>query len=174
MAGGGPASLRLQDIAREAGVSHPTILHHFGSREGLVRALNLRALETLTHRLVAGMGAAQAGEDGIAQTFAAYRGGMAERLVWLLASNTLPEKGPSFLNEIVDSLHTIRKRFASPGHEPDIEDTRFVVHLTAIAAMGDALMGSRLRQAGEDEVQLRTRFERWYAALIDEFLRART
>lgn len=44
---GGPASLRLQEIAEEVGVSHPTILHHFGSREGLVRAVVERALETL-------------------------------------------------------------------------------------------------------------------------------
>ena len=35
----GPQGLRLQDIAAEAGISHPLILHHFGSREGLVRAL---------------------------------------------------------------------------------------------------------------------------------------
>ena len=50
MKAGGPAALRLQDVARAAGVSHPTILHHFGSREGLVRALNLRSLEALTAR----------------------------------------------------------------------------------------------------------------------------
>ena len=35
----GPEGLRLQDIAAAAGISHPLILHHFGSREGLVRAL---------------------------------------------------------------------------------------------------------------------------------------
>jgi AcrR family transcriptional regulator len=35
----GPDGIRLQDIARDAGVSHPTILHHFGSRDGLIVAL---------------------------------------------------------------------------------------------------------------------------------------
>ena len=35
----GPEGLRLQDIAAAAGISHPLILHHFGSREGLVRAM---------------------------------------------------------------------------------------------------------------------------------------
>ena len=34
---------------------------------------------------------------------------------------------------------------ALPGHVPDIEDTRAVVHLTTIAAFGDALIGPRLR-----------------------------
>jgi AcrR family transcriptional regulator len=49
----GPSGLRLQDVAKAAGVSHPTILHHFGSREGLVKALNLRTLEDLKAVLVA-------------------------------------------------------------------------------------------------------------------------
>jgi AcrR family transcriptional regulator len=35
----GADGLRLQDIARDVGVSHPTILHHFGSRDGLIVAM---------------------------------------------------------------------------------------------------------------------------------------
>src|SRR5258708_15767917 len=33
----GPAGIRLQEVADDVGVSHPTVLHHFGSREALVR-----------------------------------------------------------------------------------------------------------------------------------------
>src|SRR5450432_3158548 len=33
----GPAGIRLQEVAADVGVSHPTVLHHFGSREALVR-----------------------------------------------------------------------------------------------------------------------------------------
>ena len=36
---GGPEAVRLQDLARDLGVSHPAILHHFGSREKLIRAV---------------------------------------------------------------------------------------------------------------------------------------
>ena len=43
----GPAGLRLQEVAKDAGVAHPTILHHFKSREGLVHAVVQRALGTL-------------------------------------------------------------------------------------------------------------------------------
>ncbi|MGH7329781.1 MAG: TetR/AcrR family transcriptional regulator, partial [Polyangiaceae bacterium] len=32
----GPSGIRLQEVAKDAGVSHPTVLHHFGSRELLV------------------------------------------------------------------------------------------------------------------------------------------
>jgi len=64
MGGEGPAALRLQDVAKEAGVSHPTILHHFGSREGLVKALHLRALEKLRTELLAQMGSSDSANDG--------------------------------------------------------------------------------------------------------------
>jgi len=37
----------LQEIAADVGVSHSTILHHFGSREALVEAVVTRALDGL-------------------------------------------------------------------------------------------------------------------------------
>src|SRR5262245_4808001 len=50
---GGPAALVLKEIARDAGISHPTILHHFESREGLVQALLARGMDRLESALVA-------------------------------------------------------------------------------------------------------------------------
>jgi AcrR family transcriptional regulator len=38
-AGRGFAAARLQDIAERAGLSHPTLLYHFGSKEGLYAAV---------------------------------------------------------------------------------------------------------------------------------------
>ena len=49
----GPEGLRLQEIAAAAGISHPLILHHFGSREGLVRALTQHELSEEPHDLIA-------------------------------------------------------------------------------------------------------------------------
>jgi len=40
----GPEAIQLQEIAADAGISHPAILHHFGSREGLVEAMILRGI----------------------------------------------------------------------------------------------------------------------------------
>jgi len=171
----GPAGLRLQDVAKAAGVSHPTILHHFGSREGLVKALNLRTLEDLKAALVAGMKTDGNGDDGIARTFAAYRGGLAQRMVWLMQSEAPPPPGSLTIFEgIVAALHEVRESFARPGHPPDIADTRAVVHLTTIAALGDALMGARLRQtSGAEERAQGAAFEKWFGALITQFLRSK-
>jgi AcrR family transcriptional regulator len=169
----GPAGLRLQDVARAAGVSHPTILHHFGSREGLVRALNQRSLEALRNSVIARLDKAQSGDDSIKRTFAAYRDGVAQRLLWLIQS-AAPETpgGLKFFDEIAEALHAVRLRFASPGTVPDIEDTRAVIHLTAIAAFGDAVIGPRLRRGnGQKECAARDRFETWFAALLDLYLK---
>lgn len=43
----GPGGIKLQELAADVGVSHPAILHHFGSRDGLVEAVVRRALDTL-------------------------------------------------------------------------------------------------------------------------------
>lgn len=168
----GPAGLRLQDVARAAGVSHPTILHHFGSREGLVRALNQRSLQALRNSVVARLGSAQSGDDSIKQTFAAYREGVAQRMLWLIQS-AVPAgpEGLRFFDEIVDALHALRLKLAAPGTVPDIEDTRAVIHLTTIAAFGDAIIGPRLRQASvAKERAAREHFETWFVQLLDLYL----
>jgi AcrR family transcriptional regulator len=48
----GPSGIRLQEVAKEAGVSHPTVLHHFGSREALVKAVCTRSVHAIHVGLV--------------------------------------------------------------------------------------------------------------------------
>ena len=172
--GGGPAALRLQDVADQAGVSHPTILHHFGSREGLVRAINKRGFEKLTGATTEQMASARPGHDGLKATFAAYRGGLAQRTIWLMQSKEPPPpERPELFEKVVESFHQMRQRFAAPGAEPDLADTRAVLHLTTLAAFADALIGPRLRNAGPKEAEERAAFERWYGELLDMYLRAK-
>ncbi len=174
MVADGPAGIRLQDVAKAAGVSHPTILHHFGSREGLVRALNTRTLEDFRAALLANMKATTGnGDDGIALSFAMYRNGLAQRMLWHLQANEDPKGRLDIFDSIVDALHELRKNFARPGHEPDIADTRNVVHMVTVAALGDALIGSRLRQAGEKEREAGAAFEKWFSDLITLFMTAK-
>ena len=169
--GGGPAALRLQDVAHQAGVSHPTILHHFGSREGLVRAINKRGFEKLTDTATEQMASARAGDEGLKATFAAYREGLAQRTIWLMQSKEPPPpERPEMFEKVVESFHQLRKRFAQAGVEPDLADTRAVIHLTSLVAFGDALMGPRLRNAGAREVEEREAFERWFGGLLDLYL----
>jgi AcrR family transcriptional regulator len=172
--GAGPGALRLADVAHQAGVSHPTILHHFGSREGLVRAINKRGFEKLTGAATEQMASARAGDEGLKATFAAYREGLAQRTIWLMQSKEPPPpERPELFEKVVESFHQMRKGFAAPGIEPDLADTRAVIHLTTLAAFGDALIGPRLRNAGAREAEEREAFERWYGALLEMYLTAK-
>ena len=80
----GPEGLRLQDIAAEAGISHPLILHHFKSRAGLVRALTRQTAAEFKDRLVAALAQPELTTEAlIDRVFDAFAGGLAQRLAWL-------------------------------------------------------------------------------------------
>ena len=49
----GPDGIRLKDLAAELGISHPAILHHFGSRDGLVRAVVTKATADFEREMIA-------------------------------------------------------------------------------------------------------------------------
>ena len=175
MATGGPAGLRLEAVAKAAGVSHPTILHHFGSREGLIQALNLATIQHLKAVLLDVMSATPStSEDAVSSTFAAYRDGLAQRMVWLMQSGQpMGAVGLPVFDELVEALHAMRLRFAGPQAKFDIADTRGIVHLTTISAFGDAIIGARLRRAtdAQEEARLRARFEQWFGEMLTVCIR---
>jgi AcrR family transcriptional regulator len=175
MAAGGPAGLRLEAVAKAAGVSHPTILHHFGSREGLIHALNRETVEHLKSVLLGVLNAQpNSSDDAITATFAAYREGLAQRMIWLFqGGQPMAPQGLPVFDEMVEALHAFRLSWASPNASFDIEDTRAIVHLTTIAAFGDAILGPRLRRASdaEEEVRQRQRFEQWFGEMLNVYFR---
>ena len=174
MAQSGPAGLRLEAVAKAAGVSHPTILHHFGSREGLIQALNLRTIDHLKSVLLRVMGAGpSSSEDAVTTTFAAYRDGLAQRMIWLMQSQQpMGAVGLPAFDELVEALHAMRLRMAGPNVDFDIADTRAIVHLTTITAFGDAILGKRLRRAAgpAEEIAGREWFENWFGELLNVYI----
>src|SRR5262249_40544600 len=104
----GPEGLRLQDIAAAAGISHPLILHHFGSREGLVRALTREAATELRDKLVTAMESIEYSvEQLLDRVFDTFRDGLAQRLAWLVTVD--PDGGAEgtrlIIRDIADRLH---------------------------------------------------------------------
>jgi AcrR family transcriptional regulator len=166
----GPAGLRLQDIAAAAGISHPLILHHFGSRAGLVRALNRQTAAELKDRLVTAMSRPDYSlEEQLDSVFDAFRGGLAQRLAWLAVED--PEGGQSdsamIMREIADTLYARRFAAAPPGATVARDDVESLIHLIAAAAFGDAMYGTQLRRsAGIADEEGARRFRSWLAALI--------
>jgi len=167
----GPEGLRLQDIAAAAGISHPLILHHFGSREGLVRALTQEAATELRDKLVAALASPQYSvEQQLDRVFDAFRDGLAQRLAWLATVDPggSAEGTAMIMRDIADSLHARRIATAPPDAAIDREDTDSLIYLVATAAFGDALFGAQLHRSAGLPATTETdrRFRLWLAALI--------
>lgn len=174
LAESGPDGIRLQQIAADVGLSHPAILHHFGSREGLIRAVVARAIERLEADLIDKLTVAQtedasAAEDLIEEVHEVFgRRGHARVLAWLLLSGHHIEPGSGRLQNVALAAH--QRRLASrESDEPiDYEDTLFRALLIAFAMFGDAVAGQSIRaNAGlDDDPEAPKRFRHWLARLM--------
>jgi AcrR family transcriptional regulator len=174
----GPGGLRLQDVAAEIGLTHPVILHHFGSREGLMRALNERVLNDLRQRLLTILQTSPNDAPDILErllesVFTVFRGGLAQRLVWLGAAAAPAGHAPAALfHDFVNVIHEQRLRLLPSALEMAREDTRMLVYLVATAAIGDAVLGADL--LGEADLagaeRARGQFRAWLSRLLQGHL----
>ncbi len=167
----GPEGLRLHDIAAAAGVSHPLILHHFGSRAGLVRALTREAIIELSDKLVVAMAEPDhSTEEQLGRVFDAFRNGLGQRLAWLATVDPDGDESAAAMiqREFADRVHARRVALAPPGTIVEREESLFLVHLIATAALGDAIYGVQFRRSGglPEGAETDRRFFAWLAALI--------
>lgn len=181
LAEGGPEAIRLQDIARDLGISHPTILHHFESREGLMQALARSAIGALNAdvlRAISDPSRATSPEAVLDRVFETLgESGHARLLAWAALSDRAPrgarsEPEQQLLRVLADAVHRrlAEEARAAGGRTPPREEADFAVRLVAAAILGDALIGGVLnRLAGvPDEPSVQRRFRVWLARLLDE------
>jgi AcrR family transcriptional regulator len=172
----GPAGIRLQEVAADAGVSHPTVLHHFGSRELLVKAVIARALHAMNASLIAAM-SASGGDDAQLEAMlenvaaALEANGHARVIVWLALEGHRFDGGDVKLSDVVQATHALRlgrKKHGASAKKPTREDTARTVVLAAVALVGGAvLLPTMLANAGlGDEGRAPARFRAWLARLL--------
>lgn len=177
----GPGAIRLQDVAAEVGVSHPAVLHHFGSREGLVRAVVGRAVGKLQGDLARALATQfeRGRPDGSAlfeRVFEVlFDQGHARLLAWLLLSGEDPfatEEARAGWARIAEVTHAMRAARAPGRRKPSYDDTRFTIVLSALALFGQAIAGrSTFAVAGfEPTAAVERRFREWLAALLARHL----
>jgi AcrR family transcriptional regulator len=174
MAETGPAGIRLQDVAADVGVSHPAILHHFGSREGLVQAVVDRALRVLEADLLAAL-SLPAGSvpdpaallDRVFETLG--NRGQARVLAWLILSGHEPFSGAAARAgwaRIAEVTHAARLA-VTRGKKPPYEDTQFTILLAALVVFGEAIAGGpTFKVAGVEGRDGPRRFRAWFASLL--------
>lgn len=174
----GPAALRLQDVAADVGVSHPAILHHFGSREDLIRAVIDRALAGVREDVLATLAAPDPTRIDVAalieRVFETLGGhGQARLMAWLALADesrgARREGGAFFVRETAEAVHAQRTALnAAAGRPaPPFEDTFFAILLSSLALIGDALLGDTTRaSSGLTDPAAGRRFRSWLAELL--------
>ena len=177
----GPSGLRLQEVAADVGVSHPTVLHHFGSREALVDAVLERVQQSIYAPILEELRTSSLEEDAMARLLdrvfeAVEQRGHARVLFWLtLQGAKLPDEREP-LRHVVEIAHGVRRqKRAQDGRSsrpPSLEDTRFAVVLATLAMTAKSVLGRHLFEnvglGGDDAVQ--QRFRAWVAKLLVKHL----
>jgi AcrR family transcriptional regulator len=173
--GGGPEAIRLQEIAADAGISHPAILHHFGSREGLVEAMVLRGITNLQAQFLEGWPSAKEPDiEGVLDRFyeVASRRGIARMLAWLILSGQGNRTmTPGVFKPAAERMHAgrVRRALNQGRRSPELEETLFAATLLFILVLGDSLFGPSVRRAiglgsGADSTR---RYRRWLSKTVE-------
>ncbi|HBQ19482.1 MAG: TetR/AcrR family transcriptional regulator [Sandaracinaceae bacterium] len=171
----GPSGLRLDPIAEELGVSRQALLHHFGTRDGLIAAVVQRGLDDLQTELATALaGLTDLGENPGRVLERAFEvivdGGYGRLLGWLSLehgdhSRLLLEEGQHPLAVLTQLAHAARERERGPS---DARDTMFTVLLSVYAMLGVAVFEPGVLRAADltDDPDVRTEFRGWLARLL--------
>lgn len=173
----GPAGLRLQEVAADVGIAHPTILHHFGSREALIHAVVQRALDALYTDLMKELQRELAGgkADPVKLINRAFQTlsqrGHARLWVWLALSGQLPPSVQPWVREIASLSHEARKK-RSGSERRSFEHTLFRTMLAGLAMFGEAIIGDAMRESAglADDPKAAARFRAWLGRFLAEAL----
>ncbi len=173
LAARGPDGIRLQELAASLGLSHPAILHHFGSRAGLVRALVQRTVQRLEQELIAILSSGvdpEVATDVLERVLVVLADRKyARTLAWLyLAEGSEDEPAASDplghggqLRRIADLVHGLR--VAHVGKKVPYRDTLYTVALASMALFGQAVAGPAIQAGAGVE---RKQFLRWFTGLL--------
>ena len=157
----GPRSLKLQRVGKEAGVSHASVLHYFGSIDGLTVAVvkddHRKRREALRAELSQNPTKEKRGErldHALAALSDRDQGRLTASLLSLGLDPFPPEEelGLASIAALISDLTDF-----------DIDQARRMVLANVLAMVGEAMVGShmRARLGVEDTESERTNFRRW-------------
>jgi hypothetical protein len=180
LAQSGPQGLRLQDVAADVGISHPAVLHHFGSREALVHAVIERAIVKLQEDLVRSMTETPQGDkpdtaamfDRVFETL--FDRGYGRLMAWLLLHGYDPFNETARENwaRIGEVSHALRLKRSKGKRKPTYEDTMFTITLSAMALFAQSIAGEatlKVAGFGEDPTAGK-RFRAWVADFMSRHM----
>lgn len=172
----GPEGLQVKEIATIAGVTHSTILHHFGSAEGVRAALAEKMVEKLLSDILAALddsGNVVPGDHAILfRVFSVLSDdGNARLLAWTMLKGMELETGEETLKTLFERIvEGIKQAVMAAAGDMQVNDAvaerqaRFIIYLVATTAVGDGIAGPYLaRLIGLEGDDATTGFRDWFA-----------
>ena len=186
----GPEGLRLKVIAEDIGISHSSIIHHFGSREGLLKELRDDAFDSLARELKERLTEPVLGDPAIDyfEKISSILGeqGYGRILAWQLMSGNLPIRASvgmtvlgqdgsgGLLDGLCKMLHAMRCERATSRDQPvpELDETRTIVAMCACTLIGEAIAGDLMvRSSGLGQTpEERRRFRAWFAKYAERMV----
>lgn len=146
----GPAGVTLKAVAGRIGRTHANLLHHFGSAEGLQKALIAQMAATITGTIRDAVLRSREQRQGprevvdlVFDAFASDRdgGGAGALASWMILSGN-----EDALDPILTATHDLVDELAA-GHGPDQPPLREETLQLVLMALGDALLGAPMARA---------------------------
>jgi AcrR family transcriptional regulator len=142
----GPQAVTLKAVSARIGRTHANLLHHFGSAEGLQKALIARMAESIVATIEPVVRHARSTNRGprdvVDLTFDAFgKGGAGALASWMILSGN-----EDALDPILEAIHNLVDRLAEDHDNPGVsihEETLALV----LTALGDALLGGPMAKA---------------------------
>lgn len=170
----GPEGLQLAEIAAVAGMAHSTVLHHFGSAEGLRVALAEKMVEKLLGDVLAVLdaagGAVPTDHTILFRVFEVLSDdGNARLLAWTMLKGMELEAGRDTIAGLFAKLgREIAAVIMNDNDQIDQgtaeREARFIIHLAALTAVGDGVAGPYLASViGLSEREAKSTFRDWFA-----------
>lgn len=146
----GPESITLPAVAKQLGMSHGNITHHFGSVAALHASLvdqMARDFAAAVNNAVAQLRDDQADPvDVVDAVFGAFNNGGAGRLIsWLASTANMSALEPLF-SAVEKAVKELSKGAPRPGEQRKLSVRQNALVLLA-TALGNALIGDRLHAA---------------------------
>jgi AcrR family transcriptional regulator len=178
----GLEGLKIADVARDAGMSHATLLHHFGTSDAMRRALVARMANSLLAEFIGLLGAGEPDVSSLGDLFTRLFTGLsdnrhAQLFAWFaLTSLDDPEELANAAVETRPLVNALLAQMARHGTEfersPQLP--RFIVLLVVTSAIGLGVAGPWLKRvqllAGNNEVG---QFAHWFAEFLIALRRSR-
>jgi len=142
----GPQAVTLKAVAARIGRTHANLLHHFGSAEGLQKALIARMadriVQTIEPAVLKARSTDQDPREIVNLTFDAFgKQGAGALASWMILSGN-----EDALDPILEAIHNLVDRLAEDHPDPTVSLHEETLNLV-LMALGDALLGGPMAKA---------------------------